>query len=511
MTMHHPQQRIPFHIAKQTIGGNRKNSKIDPPKFCGVIIMKKTWLCAFVVLLFGCCSSGIGHAQLKASKRNLAALNEFSAAMQDLSRQVGPSVVQVVVRGYALVPGAGEGIMASQRGSGSGIVLDPNGFILTNGHVVQGAQKVKVVLPLSSYLNPEVTAGDESQGRMVDAKVIGTDPDSDLAVLKIEVKGLQALELGDSSKLHQGQVVLAVGSPLGLENSASMGVISSVARQLKPEDPMIYIQTDAPINPGNSGGPLVDTNGRVIGINTMIFSQSGGSEGLGFSIPSNIARHIYQQLRENGHVHRGQIGVQPRTITPVLAAGLKLASDWGVVLEDVQPDGPADQAGLKPGDIVLTMDGARVENARRMEVAIHQHKIGDPASVEVLRNGEKITVSVPVIERPNDPYRFADLVTRDNNLLPRMGIFVLDLDAILTERLPALRKPAAVMVAARVMDMAGLAELFQVGDLIDTLNGKAVANLADLRIGIDSLKSGDPVVFQIQRQGRLAYIEFEMP
>lgn len=449
--------------------------------------------------------------QARLSKKDMSPLNKLSAAMQTLSRQVSPSVVQVLERGYAPVPGGAEGMVATQRGSGSGVVLDSSGYIVTNAHVVRGAQKVRVVLPLSSHINPEIAAGSEPSGRMVEAKIVGIDADSDLAVLKIEVKGLKALEFGDSSKLRQGQLVIAVGSPLGLENSVSMGVVSSVARQLKPDDPMIYIQTDAPINPGNSGGPLVDTAGKLVGINTMIFTQSGGSEGLGFSIPSNNVKHIFQQLKDNGHVHRGQIGVQPRTITPVIAAGLKLPVDWGVILEDVEPDGPADEAGLKIGDIVLTLDGRRVENALRLESAVHQHAIGDPLVLEVLRKEEKLKFSVPVIERPNDPNRFADLVTRDNNLIPRLGIFAIDLDAKLAERLPALRKPAAVMVAARVMDLSGIGDIFEVGDLIDTWNGAAVANLAELRAIVDNLKSGDPVVIQIQRQGRMTYLEFEMP
>ena len=168
---------------------------------------------------------------------------------------------------------------------------------------------------------------------------MGLDRETDIAVLKVEERGLPALELGDSESLRQGQLVMAFGSPLGLENSASLGVVSAVARQLKPDDPMIYVQTDASINPGNSGGPLVDAEGRMVGLNTMILSQSGGNEGIGFAAPSHIVRSVYEQLRASGLVRRGVIGVRAQTITPSLAAGLGLVFDRGVVLSDVTPDG----------------------------------------------------------------------------------------------------------------------------------------------------------------------------
>src|SRR6185503_10080895 len=180
--------------------------------------------------------------------------------------------------------------------------------------------------------------------KRLDAKIVGIDRESDLAVIRIEKTDLPHLRFGDSEELRQGQLVLAFGNPLGLANSVTMGVVSSIARQLKPDDPMIYIQTDAPINPGNSGGPLLDTEGRVVGINTFILSQSGGSEGIGFAIPSSIVHTVVEQIRKDGHVHRGQIGIRAQSITPSLAAGLGLKRDWGVFLGDVDPEGPADAA-----------------------------------------------------------------------------------------------------------------------------------------------------------------------
>src|SRR6185295_14339149 len=178
-----------------------------------------------------------------------------------------------------------------------------------------------------------------------DGKLMGMDRLLDLALLKIGATGLKALPFGDAIDVQQGELVMAFGSPLGMDNSVSMGIVSAAARQLSDDDPRIYIQTDAPINPGNSGGPLVNTEGHLIGINTFIYSKSGGSEGIGFAVPSNVIRYVFESLRKDGHVHRAQIGISARTITPALASGLDLEPESGVLVEDIQTDGPADKAG----------------------------------------------------------------------------------------------------------------------------------------------------------------------
>ena len=222
---------------------------------------------------------------------------------------------------------------------------------------------------------------------------------------------MPALELADSDELKQGQVVFAFGSPQGLENSVTMGVVSATARQVSEDNPTTYVQTDAPINPGNSGGPLVDVDGHVVGIDTFILSESGGSEGLGFAIPSNVVRNIYEQLKTEGHVHRGQIGVYLRTITPDLAEGLKLPRDHGVLLEDVSPGSSADKAGLKVGEMVTNIGGKPVGDVKQFATLLFTYKIGQAAPIGVLRDGKEVTVNVTVIERPDDPQRFADMVT----------------------------------------------------------------------------------------------------
>ncbi len=197
-----------------------------------------------------------------------------------------------------------------------------------------------------------------------------------------------------------------------------MGVVSAVARQLQPDDPMIYIQTDAPINPGNSGGPLVDTEGRLIGINTMIYTQSGGSEGIGFAAPSNIVRNVFTQIRKSGHVLRGEIGITAQTITPLLAEALQLSADAGVIVADVDPDGPADKAGVKPGDLVVSLDGKAMENGRQLRVNLYSRAVGDTVSLDLIRAGTHQTISVPVEEREDDPGRLAQMASALRQIVP---------------------------------------------------------------------------------------------
>ena len=285
---------------------------------------------------------------------------------------------------------------------------------------------------------------------MVGAQIVGTDLETDLAVLRIQETNLPFLVLGDSDGLRTGQVVMAFGSPLGLENSVTLGVVSAVARQLRPEDPMIYLQTDASINPGNSGGPLVDTDGRVVGINTLILSQSGGSEGIGFAAPSNIVRNVYEQIRATGKVRRGELGVNAQTITPSMALALGLARDWGVVFGDVTPGGPAAAAGLQVGDIIVSLDGKVMENARQFQVNLYRRAVGETVRLEVLRGASPLTFFAAVTERPTDPDRFQRLVRPGEHLIRELGILGLNLDRDVAALLPPLRRAVGVLVASTV-------------------------------------------------------------
>ena len=459
----------------------------------------------FVVL------AGSASVWAQSSAGNESALVRLSGSFESLSEQVGPAVVQIFATGYNTTLGNTESsLLSREQNSGSGVILDPEGFILTNAHVVQGARRVQVLLARSL----RGTAGGASllkpRGRMVEAQIVGMDQETDLAVLRIPDRELPFLELGDSDELKQGQLVLAFGSPFGLENSVTLGVVSSVARQFQPEDPVVYIQTDAPINPGNSGGPLVDAHGKVMGINTFIVSQSGGNEGVGFAVPSNIAKNVFTQIRSTGRVARGEIGVYAQTVTATLAEGLGLSQEWGVVLGDVLPGKPADMTGLKVGDLILALNGKIMENGRQFDVNLYGHSIGDLVSLEVLRGSQKLNFRVRVIEREDDFGHLVEMVTPENSLVPKLGILGLDIDGQIAKILFPPRKLGGVLIAARSPGSPYWQADFLPGDVIYAINGKEITSLASLRSRLAELQTGDPVVVQVQRQESLRFIALEI-
>jgi len=292
-------------------------------------------LCASALFLFFCLSPDRAQAQ----ERPGDALRKLSGAVNELVKKVSPSVVQILVTGYGPLEESDKGntnaIIGRQRAIGSGFIVDSSGYIVTNAHVVNGAQRVQVVLP-SPNSDGSLDAALSTRTTIVAARIIGVSRENDLAVIKVDAGKLPALPLASYRKLRQGELVFAFGSPEGLRNSVTMGVVSAVARQIDPDSPMIYVQTDAPINPGNSGGPLVNVDGEVVGVDTFILSQSGGNEGLGFAIPSAVVNVAYQQLRKFGHLHRSEIGVSIQTITPSMAEALNLPRNYGVIISDVQ-------------------------------------------------------------------------------------------------------------------------------------------------------------------------------
>ena len=442
----------------------------------------------------------------------IAALGDLSRSLQELSQKVSPSVVQIFVTGYAApdedAKGAAQPVI--ERSSGSGVILDPDGYIVTNAHVVENATRLEVELP-------PATTGDEPgrsilgrRGRILGAQIVAIDHETDIAVIKVEAKALPALPLGDSDALRPGQLVLAFGSPLGLDSSVSLGIVSAVARQLTPEDPMIYIQTDATINPGNSGGALVDTDGRLVGVNTLIYSQSGGSEGIGFAAPSNIVRNVFQQIRKTGRVRRGEIGVSTQTITGVLAEALGLPLEAGVIVADVAENGPAFKAGLRPGDVIHALDGKRMENGRQFRINVYTRSIGDQVGLDVQRGDRRLTVRVPVAERESHTTRLIDLLTPQNSVRA-LGVLCLELTPQIAGLLPGLRSDKGVVVA----NVSGEAPYSQqgrleAGDVIYSLNRRPIASIADLKAAAEELKPNSAAVLQIERGGELLFVAFRV-
>ena len=434
----------------------------------------------------------------------------MSEQFEALAARADHSVVQIVTRGYAPGNEAGPPMLQAQRGSGSGVIVDPSGYIVTNAHVIGAMRRVQVLLPQRSDKD-SIRSVLKPSPKVLTATVLGSDRETDIAVLKVDSPNgpLPYLAFGDSEQLRQGQLVFAFGSPFGLENSVTMGIVSSVARQVRPDDPMIYIQTDASINPGNSGGPLIDTEGHVVGINTFIISRSGGNEGVGFAAPSNIVRNVYDQIRQFGRVKRGQIGVVAQTINPALAHALALSQDWGVVIADVLPDSAAAVAGLEIKDIVLSFNGKMLENSRQFGVNIYQNA-GQTVTLEVSRGAERRSLRVGVLERPRDPERVLSLISEDSNMVAKLGILAIDLDEKVTPLIPTTRRLNGVVVAGIVADVSSHDEPMLAGDVIYGVNNQPVRSLADLQAAVRDLPHGRPVALQIERQGQLQFLMFEI-
>jgi serine protease Do len=444
---------------------------------------------------------------LQAQSRDALNLRRLSGSLEGVVAKIAPTVVQIRASAYAPLSGSptsSGALIGTQRSTGSGVILSSDGYIITNAHVVDGGRRFVVVLPRPVATGVPGRSALAPVSQEVPATLVGTDRETDLAVLKVAQTGLPFATLGDSDSLSPGQVVLAFGSPFGLASSVTMGVISAVGRQLLNEDRMIYIQTDTPINPGNSGGPLVSADGLVVGINTLIFSQSGGNEGIGFAAPGSIVRFVYDQIRTNNRVRRGEIGVFGQTITPAIASALRLPRNWGVILADVLPDSPAATAGLRINDVVLSLDGKPMENGRQFDVNVYRRPIGSTVNLEIGRGLQRMTIKVPVAERRQEEDRFRDLVTPEKNLVSRLGILALDLTPELARAFPGLRSPQGVIVAttASAATEAGLVS----GDIIHGVNGSNVRSVNDLRAALEQVASDSAAVLQVGREGRLRLV-----
>lgn len=274
---------------------------------------------------------------------------------------------------------------------GSGVIVSPQGYILTNNHVIEGADEIRVAL---------------RDGRNVEAKLVGSDPEADLAVLKVTLDDLPTITLGDSDSLRVGDVVMAIGNPFGVGQTVTLGIISATGRsELGISTFENFIQTDAAINPGNSGGALITARGELIGINTAIFSRTGGSQGIGFAIPMSLAKNSMAQIVEKGYVSRGWLGIEIQEMTPQLAESFNLTGEKGIIIAGVLRDGPADKAGLEPGDIITQLNGKPVTSAHAALNTIAQTAPGQDLKIAGLRNGKALNLKVTVAERPQQQSR----------------------------------------------------------------------------------------------------------
>ncbi|GFO54174.1 peptidase [Geomonas sp. Red276] len=456
-------------------------------------------ICFSVVFVMTCVSTG----GCESRGGGAAEVIGFPQSFADLAERVKPAVVNISTTSKVKVPGTpfrhsfegqdDQGLRdffrhffgnlpdreMKQQSLGSGFIIDPDGHIITNNHMVEGADEIKVKL---------------SDGREFKAKVIGRDAKTDLALIRISspVSKLPVLVLGDSDKMRVGDWVLAVGIPFGLEHTVTQGIISATGRVIGSGPYDNFLQTDAPINPGNSGGPLVNLKGEVIGINTAIVS---GGQGLGFAIPSSLAKSVIAQLREKGKVVRGFIGVSIQTVTPDLAKSFGLPDPRGALIGDVTPDGPADRAGLKQGDVIVTFNGVKVKDANDLPRLVAETPVGKSVQVTVVRNGKEERHTVKVAELTEE---------KEKSQAPGRQAPEQSLGMELEELTPEIRSHLGIsekrgLVVTGVDDGSQAEEAgIQEGDVLVEANRRPVGTVAELNDALAKAK-GRPVLLLVKR------------
>jgi serine protease Do len=464
---------------------------------------------ALLVLLVALSASGLAFAQRPAAPQN--PLESWNDSVDALVARVWPSVVQILVTSYGPRDEGDRSnanvVVGRQRSVGSGFAIDPDGYIMTNAHVVNGAQRIQVVISPPDA-NGSLASALSGKTRTVPARIIGVASELDLALIKVEAR-LPALPLATYTKVRQGEIVFAFGSPGGLRNTITRGIISSVARQTDPDSPLIYIQTDASINPGNSGGPLVNSRGEVVGVNTFILSQSGGSEGLNFAVPCATARTAFKQLQKYGQIRRQEIGINLQTITPAMATSLGLSKDYGVIVSDVLPGSPAQAMGVQIGDILVSMDGQPADNLPTVSYYFRLRDSAESVKLVVLRGTTQQTLNVPAVEIKSDLDDVSGTADPEKNLVQPLGILGVEIDRKIAVMAKGLRDAYGIIVAAKTAGATSEVPL-AVGDVIRNLNGKQMTSLEMLRSNLRSLAPGAPVTLQIQRDGRLMYVSFTL-
>ena len=352
----------------------------------------------------------------------------------------------------------------TEHGVGSGVIVTKDGYILTNNHVVDSANEVKVTL---------------NDGREFIAKVVGKDPKSDLAVIKINAHDLPAIAFADSGQCEVGDLVLAVGNPFAIGQSVTMGIVSATGRATMGLDYEDFIQTDAAINPGNSGGALVDADGRLIGINTAIYSRSGGNQGIGFAIPTDLARGIMVSLIEHGKVTRGYLGVMIQDVTPSLAKEFKLKNDQGALVGDIVPNGPADKAGLKSGDVIVQFNGHKVVDSRHLKLEVAETPPGDKVPLEILRNGSAQTLDVQLKELPGSAALASNNSNGSQDADALHGVGVGDLDTQTRQQFNIPDHVKGAVISEVAPNSAAANAGLKPGDVIEEINHHSVQSAED--------------------------------
>ena len=372
-----------------------------------------------------------------------------------------------------------------ERGLGSGFIIDKNGYILTNNHVVEGTDKI------------EVTLNDDADNKVYKAKIIGRDPKTDIALIKIDADlDVEPLELGNSEKVRVGDWVVAIGSPFGLGHTVTAGIVSAKYRKIGMGAYDDFIQTDASINPGNSGGPLLSTDGKVIGINAAIFSQSGGNVGIGFAIPINMVKDLLPQLKK-GKVVRGWLGVMIQEITPELKDSLGLKDEKGALVSDVTKDSPADEAGLERGDVIISMDGKEIEEMSDLPYMVAKTPVGTNVKFKLIRDGKEITKEAKIAEAKEETPSMEGNDHKKEG--PQLGMSLME-NSTQYERQYNLPDSRGLIVTGIMPGGLAAQAGIQQGDIILEMDKKPIKDMNDFMERMSKYKTGDTILFLIKRQ-----------
>jgi serine protease Do len=401
-----------------------------------------------------------------------------------------------LLRRFFGAPNSDEWLNPEARSLGSGFIISDDGYVVTNYHVVHGADEIVVRL---------------DDRRELQAEMIGTDARSDIALLKISARNLPAVKLGDSDELKVGEWVLAIGSPFGFDHSVTAGIVSAKGRSLPNENYVPFIQTDVAINPGNSGGPLFNLEGKVVGVNSQIYSRTGGFMGLSFAIPIELVLDVVEQLKTEGHVSRGWLGVLIQEVTRELAESFKMSKPQGALVSKVLPGSPAEKAGIKTGDVILEFDGVSIEQAAALPPIVGQVKAGSSAKVVVMRDGRKETLTVKIgdlpeeIEMATTPGGQGKEKTRKSN---RLGLVLAEPDAAAREEYNLEQGGVVVM---DVLEGPAAAAGIRRGDVIASLNNKPITGTKDFLNKLDQLQPGSSVALLVHRPQGPIYLALRIP
>ena len=439
-------------------------------------------------------------------------LEQLSGSIHNVVAKVSPAIVRLEVVGYNR---SSEGLKADthlitkSESIASGVIMESNGYIVTNAHALEGAREIRVVLdPRAARAARIAGQQDEYGAATFQAHLIGTFQEADLALVKIDATGLPVLLWADSDSVRPGELVLAIGNPEGLNNSVSMGVVSAVARQSEEDRPPLYIQTDAAINAGSSGGALVDIRGNLIGITSFILTEGGGSEGLGFALPSKLVNLICRELKASGHFHPGETGLRVQGITSTIASALKLSRNSGVLVSDILPDSPANTAGIKVEDVIVAVDGSTIDSVAQFATAFYNKRAGDQAELEIIRGSRSYTIVVNVRERKSDADDNLLAGSDQKSTLRPLCATVTTLEGKSHSGLAEMRSSSGVLVVDKFAQ-CDIPIGVEPGDVIRSLNNSPINNVDDLRARLQGLKSGDAVALQVERHNKFRFVAFE--